>query len=264
MCAGTSPARHPAARWSLHRTSEGRKAQQHIANAATGEVSIVAIGLAGAPPLPPPPRLPHRPPLPCSPPSRPLLYYRDVRANGSRAVILRGAILGIESSCDETSAAVVLRGEQTLSNVVASQIPTHSPPTAASFLNWLRANICATSFPWCARHSTRPAWMQQIDAIAVTEGPGLAGSLAGRHHLCQVSCPRPRQAPDCRQSSRGAHPRCTARATRTAPCRRQQWPWAAAPRCSPAGSVDPGAGPGGVGRPHASLPRSPGRFRAAE
>ena len=38
-----------------------------------------------------------------------------------------GLILGIESSCDETAAAVVRRGTETLSNVVASQIATHSP-----------------------------------------------------------------------------------------------------------------------------------------
>ena len=36
-------------------------------------------------------------------------------------------ILGIESSCDETGAAVVRSGEQILSNVVASQIATHQP-----------------------------------------------------------------------------------------------------------------------------------------
>src|SRR2546421_450428 len=38
----------------------------------------------------------------------------------------RGLILGIESSCDETAAAVVERGERTLSSVVASQISTHA------------------------------------------------------------------------------------------------------------------------------------------
>ena len=37
----------------------------------------------------------------------------------------RGLILGIESSCDETAAAVVERGSRTLSSVVASQIATH-------------------------------------------------------------------------------------------------------------------------------------------
>ena len=38
----------------------------------------------------------------------------------------RGLILGIESSCDETAAAVVERGARTLSSVVASQIATHA------------------------------------------------------------------------------------------------------------------------------------------
>ena len=89
----------------------------------------------------------------------------------------RGAILGIESSCDETSAAIVLRGEQTLSNVVASQIAIHSPyggvvPELAS-REHLR-NIVPV-----VRSALEQAGlgMQEVDAIAVTEGPGLAGAL---------------------------------------------------------------------------------------
>src|SRR5208337_150888 len=41
-------------------------------------------------------------------------------------VMPRGLILGIESSCDETAAALVERGERTLASVVASQIATHA------------------------------------------------------------------------------------------------------------------------------------------
>jgi N6-L-threonylcarbamoyladenine synthase len=90
---------------------------------------------------------------------------------------LRGAILGIESSCDETSAAVVLRGEQTLSNVVASQIPTHSPyggvvPELAS-REHLRNIVPVVR----AALDQAALGMRDIDAIAVTEGPGLAGAL---------------------------------------------------------------------------------------
>src|SRR6204780_1405117 len=61
-------------------------------------------------------------------------YYRNVSqpsqllsgAEGASATGT-GLILGIESSCDETAAAVVERGRRQLSNVVASQIAIHSP-----------------------------------------------------------------------------------------------------------------------------------------
>src|SRR5207237_2403433 len=86
-------------------------------------------------------------------------------------------ILGIESSCDETAAAVVRDGEQILSNVVSSQIATHLPyggvvPELAS-REHLRAIVPVV------RQAIEQAGMQlkQVDAIAVTQGPGLAGSL---------------------------------------------------------------------------------------
>jgi N6-L-threonylcarbamoyladenine synthase len=88
-----------------------------------------------------------------------------------------GLILGIESSCDETAAAVVRRGAETLSNVVASQIATHAPyggvvPELAS-REHLR-NIVPV-----VRTALKEAGvtLQDLDAIAVTEGPGLAGAL---------------------------------------------------------------------------------------
>src|SRR5579864_4655472 len=86
-------------------------------------------------------------------------------------------ILGIESSCDETAAAVVRSGEQLISNVVASQIATHRPyggvvPELAS-REHLRAIVPVV------RQALDDAGKsyQTIDAIAVTKGPGLAGSL---------------------------------------------------------------------------------------
>lgn len=88
-----------------------------------------------------------------------------------------GLVLGIESSCDETAAAVVRGGRETLSNVVASQIATHSPyggvvPELAS-REHLR-NIVPV-----VRAALREAGIGfgDLDAIAVTEGPGLAGAL---------------------------------------------------------------------------------------
>jgi len=88
-----------------------------------------------------------------------------------------GLILGIESSCDETAAAVVRRGSETLSNVVASQIATHAPyggvvPELAS-REHLR-NIVPVVRTALAEADIS---FGDLDAIAVTEGPGLAGAL---------------------------------------------------------------------------------------
>src|SRR5712671_5851448 len=86
-------------------------------------------------------------------------------------------ILGIETSCDETAAAVVRAGEQILSNVVSSQIATHQPyggvvPELAS-REHLRAIVPVV------RQALEQAGQsyQSVDAIAVTKGPGLAGAL---------------------------------------------------------------------------------------
>lgn len=86
-------------------------------------------------------------------------------------------ILGIESSCDETAAAVVRSGEQLISNVVASQIATHQPyggvvPELAS-REHLRAIVPVVRQALAeAKHS-----YESVDAVAVTQGPGLAGAL---------------------------------------------------------------------------------------
>jgi N6-L-threonylcarbamoyladenine synthase len=86
-------------------------------------------------------------------------------------------ILGIESSCDETGAAVVRSGQAILSNVVASQIPTHQPyggvvPELAS-REHLRAIVPVVRQALAAAGQT----YESVDAIAVTQGPGLAGAL---------------------------------------------------------------------------------------
>ncbi len=86
-------------------------------------------------------------------------------------------ILGIESSCDETGAAVVRSGQQILSNVVASQIATHQPyggvvPELAS-REHLRALVPVVRQALAEAGQT----YQSVDAIAVTQGPGLAGAL---------------------------------------------------------------------------------------
>jgi N6-L-threonylcarbamoyladenine synthase len=89
----------------------------------------------------------------------------------------RGLILGIESSCDETAASVVERGSRTLSSVVASQIATHVRyggvvPELAS-REHLRAIVPAVR----AALAQADIALADLDAIAVTSGPGLAGAL---------------------------------------------------------------------------------------
>lgn len=84
-------------------------------------------------------------------------------------------ILGIETSCDETAAALVENGSRIISNVVASQIDIHARyggvvPEVAS-----RQHIL-TIIPVIKEAMAGAGW-QDIDGIAVTYGPGLAGSL---------------------------------------------------------------------------------------
>jgi N6-L-threonylcarbamoyladenine synthase len=86
-------------------------------------------------------------------------------------------ILGIESSCDETAAAVVRSGEQVVSNVVASQFATHAPyggvvPELAS-----REHLKAIVPVVRKALSDAGKAYQSVDAVAVTQGPGLAGAL---------------------------------------------------------------------------------------
>ena len=85
--------------------------------------------------------------------------------------------MGIETSCDETAAAVVADGERLLANVVSSQIATHQPyggvvPELAS-REHLRAIVPVVRQALAEAGKT----YESIDAIAVTQGPGLAGAL---------------------------------------------------------------------------------------
>ena len=86
-------------------------------------------------------------------------------------------ILAIESSCDETSAAVVVDGREVLSNVIASQIDTHKKyggvvPEVAS-----RMHIEAISGVVQEALEEANVTLDKIDAIGVTYGPGLVGAL---------------------------------------------------------------------------------------
>ena len=86
-------------------------------------------------------------------------------------------VLGIESSCDETAAALVRDGREMVSSVISSQIETHRRfggvvPELASREHLDKiVEVVEEAF---ARAGARPA---EIDGVAVTQGPGLVGSL---------------------------------------------------------------------------------------
>lgn len=86
-------------------------------------------------------------------------------------------ILGIESSCDETAAAVVRNGREVLSNVISSQIDLHTlyggvVPEIASRKHIEKINQVVDQALFDAKVK-----LSDIDAIAVTYGPGLVGAL---------------------------------------------------------------------------------------
>ncbi len=96
-------------------------------------------------------------------------------------------VLGIETSCDESAAAVVEGGRHVLSSVVFSQVPLHQPyggvvPEIASRshvekIPGVIREALALAFGGDVGAPVDPAWWGRIDAVAVTYGPGLASSL---------------------------------------------------------------------------------------
>jgi N6-L-threonylcarbamoyladenine synthase len=92
-------------------------------------------------------------------------------------MIETGLILGIESSCDETAAAVVRSGTTSLSNVVASQMSLHA--NYGGVVPELASREHLRNIVPVVREAMSRAGISftDLDAIAVTEGPGLAGAL---------------------------------------------------------------------------------------
>ena len=89
----------------------------------------------------------------------------------------RELILGIETSCDETAAAVVANGSEVLSNIVSSQIDIHAKyggvvPEVAS-----RAHVTMMTPVVAEAMSEAGVSPDELTAIAATVGPGLIGSL---------------------------------------------------------------------------------------
>ena len=89
----------------------------------------------------------------------------------------RTVILGLESSCDETAASVVVNGREVLSNIISTQIPLHTlyggvVPEIASRKHVERVNQVITE-----ALKEADVTLDDLDAIAVTYGPGLVGPL---------------------------------------------------------------------------------------
>ena len=86
-------------------------------------------------------------------------------------------ILGIESSCDETAAAVVRNGREVLSNVISSQIDIHT--VYGGVVPEIASRLHCENINGVIRMALKEAGMSfaDIDAIAVTKGPGLVGAL---------------------------------------------------------------------------------------
>jgi N6-L-threonylcarbamoyladenine synthase len=86
-------------------------------------------------------------------------------------------VLGIESSCDETAAALLEDGHNVLSNIVASQVDTHR--SFGGVVPELASREHLRNIGFVVREAFRDAGRryEDIDGIAVTHGPGLIGSL---------------------------------------------------------------------------------------
>lgn len=103
---------------------------------------------------------------------------RGEPASEARPEFMKGTyILAIESSCDETAAAVVRNGREVLSNVISSQIDLHTlyggvVPEIASRKHIEKINPVITEALKKANMT-----LAEMDAVAVTYGPGLVGSL---------------------------------------------------------------------------------------
>lgn len=86
-------------------------------------------------------------------------------------------ILGIESSCDETAVAIIKNGKEILSNVVATQIDTHKK--FGGVIPEIASRIHVENITYVINEAIEKAdiSIEQVDGIAITQGPGLIGSL---------------------------------------------------------------------------------------
>lgn len=86
-------------------------------------------------------------------------------------------ILGIESSCDETAASIVVNGRDVLSNIISSQIDIHT--VYGGVVPEIASRLHCENINGVIRLALKEAQMSfdDVDVIAVTKGPGLVGAL---------------------------------------------------------------------------------------
>ena len=90
-------------------------------------------------------------------------------------------ILGLESSCDETSVAILADGERVLANLISSQIPLHSRYGGVVPEVACRAHLEVLN-PLLAEALERAQiGFHDLEAVAVTCGPGLVGAVLLLH-----------------------------------------------------------------------------------
>lgn len=102
------------------------------------------------------------------------LYFQFIRTEGDYVSVV---LLAIETSCDDTSAAVVVDGAEILSNIISSQVDVHSKfggvvPEEAS-----RKHLELLNHVLAEALSVAGLGFKDLDAVAVTYGPGLVGAL---------------------------------------------------------------------------------------
>ncbi len=105
------------------------------------------------------------------------VYYDNLRVLGMNQLPDDFTILALETSCDETAAAVVRGGRTVVSNIVASQMATHERyggvvPEIAS-----RQHILSLAPVVRAALAALPNGWNDVHAVAATHGPGLSGAL---------------------------------------------------------------------------------------
>jgi N6-L-threonylcarbamoyladenine synthase len=83
--------------------------------------------------------------------------------------------LAIETSCDETSVAVLGREGQVLANLVSSQVAVHAPYLGV--VPELAARHHVENLPRLMGHLAKEGFLQDVELVVVTQGPGLIGSL---------------------------------------------------------------------------------------
>ena len=97
-------------------------------------------------------------------------------------------VMGIETSCDETAVSIVKNGKEIVSNIVSSQIDSHKRfggvvPEIAS-----RHHVEQITIVLEEALKEADVSYNDLDAIAVTEGPGLVGALTYWRKCCKGCC----------------------------------------------------------------------------